>query len=754
MAKKINQKANAKPAPVAPVPSTAPAAAASTAKTTRKWSATTWLCIILAAVALLVYGNTLVNGYVLDDNVVTTKNTIVRQGFAGIPELLQTPRMKGVAYFKNDNYRPLSLVMLAVEYELFGDSASVSHLFNILFFAGCMVFLFLFLDKLFGRQKTMVAFLATLLFTIHPIHTEVVANIKSRDEIMCFFFGFLALNLFMDYMHKAKIWQLLLGTVLLFLSFLSKETVITFLFIVPLVFFFYQAQDRKRAIAITAGTVLAAGVYLAIRHVVLTAFDCSTGAVEFIDNALVRAPNIASRIATAILVLGYYVKLLFWPHPLNNDYCFNSIPYVGFDNIWVLLTTVLYVGSGILAVYLFLKDRKSPWAFAILFYLSSLVLFSNIPFLIGSQMGERFVFFASVGFCLLAALAIEKWLTQGPLDFPDFFKNKKVLALMVPICLVFTGLTVARNSDWKDNYTLFSTDLAKSPNDSRLYFYLGVELVEGVYPTLQDPVKQKETLRASITNLQSSLRIFPEFADAETELGKAYFMIPNYDSAALHFKNAIALSPYQSIAANNLGTVYMRTGKYREAIDAYKLALQIRGNFTDVFFNMGCCYAQTKQYDSALYNLNMALALDPNYSPAYYQIGMVYYLDNKLDAAVPPLKKALEFNQNNVDALNTLGAVYLNAGKLPEALEQFKKVVALNPNYVYGHSNMGHCLYQMKQYQAAIEALNKVMTLDPNHVNDIPFIALSYKGLGNMELAKKYEAIAKQYYSNFSLDAQ
>jgi tetratricopeptide (TPR) repeat protein len=710
------------------------------------------LCLILMGIALLVYANTLRNGYVLDDAVVSTNNSIVKQGFKGIPELLVTPRMKGVAYFKNDNYRPLSLVMFAAEYELFGNKPFIGHLFNILFFAGCVAMLFLFLDKLFDRKRTMLAFIATLLFALHPIHTEVVANIKSRDEILCFFFAFWSLSTFASYMSDGKIWRLILATITLFLSFISKETVITFLFIIPLVFFFYRNENRKRAIFITVGTLTATTAFLIIRGIVLSEYDTSTSAVEFIDNALAKAPTIWIRLATAILVLGKYVKLLILPYPLNNDYCYNSIPYVGFDNVWVLLSLALYLGMALIGIYRFIKDRRDPWAFGIFFYLATLSLFSNIPFLIGSEMGERFVFFASVGFCLVTGLAIEKWLGGQDFSYTGILKNKKVLAILIPVCLVFTGLTFARNSDWKDNYTLYKTDLEKSPNDCRLHFYLGNEMAENVYQKEPDTAKKRQILNDAIAYMKKGVAIYDSYPDLHSEIGKAYITAAQYDSAERYLKKSISLSPYMSLSANNLGTVYMRTGRFPEALTYYKMATTIHAGFAQAFYNTGCCYIQLKQYDSAIINFNIALALDPAYSDAYIQIGLTYFYAGNYAMAEPAIRKALEVTPNNPDAINLLGANYLNSGKLPQAVEEFKKAIAINRNYVNSYSNLGHTYFQMKQYEACIEAISKALQLDPTDVKDIPYIAMSYKGLGKMDLALKYEAIARQYFSNFKLE--
>ena len=174
------------------------AAGASKPIKTRDWFSVPYLCMALAAIAFLLYCNTLGHGFILDDVMVLKDNVLVKQGIKAIPELLSTPHMRGYLIIPNDLYRPLSLVMFAIEYQFFGLNPTVGHFFNILTFMGYVVMLFLFMNKFFDGKKTAIAFIAALIFAVHPIHTEVVANIKSRDELLCYFFAFWALNLFME----------------------------------------------------------------------------------------------------------------------------------------------------------------------------------------------------------------------------------------------------------------------------------------------------------------------------------------------------------------------------------------------------------------------------------------------------------------------------------------------------------------------------------------------------------------------------
>ncbi len=708
------------------------------------------LCLVLAMLSFAVYANTLKNGFALDDAAMITDNTIVARGFSGIPELLRTTRMVGVGHSYNDNYRPLSLVMFAIERQLFGESPMPGHFFNILFFAGCVVLLFLFIDRLFGGAKRAVALIAALLFMLHPIHTEVVANIKSRDEIMCFFFAFFSLNLLLSYMEKGRWQHLALAGVSLFLSFLAKETVITFLAIIPFVFFFIYRVNNSRAVFITVCTVIVASVFLVIRARVLNAPGLGLGHTLFMDNALVNADT-PTRIATAVLILGKYLLLLFVPYPLSCDYCYNSIPFVGFGDYRVLVSLALYISLVVVSARLLIKDRKSPWAFGIIFFLITLSVFSNIPFLIGAAMGERFLFFPSVGFCIAAALAIEKWLFVTGTGMAPAFNSKKVWAVVLPLLLVYTGLTIMRNNDWTDNYTLFKADVEKLPGNAKLNYFIGNELVENMIPASTDKGEQRQMLTDALSYLGQALNIYPGYADAHTEAGNAYMVIGAADSSVAHFSMALRLDSLQSTAANNLAVVYLRQRKFADAVTAYKKAVALLPSNAQAYFDLGGCYIELKQYDDAIAALQKALALDAGIAGANMQLGFAYFQTKKYDEAEKYIKKELDAHPNDIGGLGNLGTMYLRSGQQAKALEVFKKVRDLAPNSAGAYSNLGHCYFSMKQYNEAIEMLGKAISMHSKNEKDIPRMALSYSALGKRDLALQFEALAKKSNPGFSL---
>ncbi len=752
MAKQTNKKPIPQATPVKPAK---PAATAKTAvkEQANQYFSVKYLCIALAAILFVIYFNTLWNGYVLDDVMVLKENTMVMQGVKAIGELFSTPHMRGYMVIPNDMWRPLSLVMFAIEYQLFGPVPMVGHFFNIVTFIGCVIMFFLFLDKFFDRKKTALAFIAALIFAVHPIHTEVVANIKSRDELMCFFFAFLSLNVFMNYMKSGKMAQLILGIGVFFLSLISKETVITFMAIIPLLFFFYYNENKQRALFITIGSAAALLVFVAIRASILSTYNANQPApVEFIDNALSGAPNEITKIATEFVIVGKYLKLMFIPYPLLCNYSYNAIPFADLSSPWFWLSLIAYGAMIYFGVTRWIKDKKDPWTFGIVLYLATLSLFSNFPFLMGATLAERFAFFASAGICILIALAIEKWVIKAEATDIMLLKSTKVLAVMVPLTLIFSVMTIARNVDWKDDYTLFKTDVEKSPNDSRLYHFVATAITENMYPKEKDTVKQKAMDEQSIAYLRRSLEIYPDYSEAHIELGKIFDRDRKWDSAEVHDVRALSINPNNATTCNNLGSVYLATGRYQQAIEMFRRSYTINPNFKYPYFNSARAYNQLKKYDSAVMFYNKMLQFDPNYLDARQEMAMAFYQAQKYDSAEYQIKILMSMKPNDASLTNSMGAIYLNTKKYPQSIEWFKKTIAIDPNYISAYSNLGRAYYLTQQYEAAIQCFTKELSLNPKNGSNVPYIALSYQKMGNMEMAKKYEAIAKQIYSNFKLE--
>ncbi len=576
----------------------------------RYLSANVKLALLLAFISIAVYANSLRNGFALDDFDVIAHNTFVKQGFSGISELISSPYHHGVPYqHENNLYRPLSMAFFAVEYALFGESTFPYHLVNILMFSFCVQLLFRFLQRLFSTPKPGVAFIAALIFAVHPVHTEVVANIKGQDELLCFLFAFLALDLFSRYIRNGKLTSLVPGALCFLLSLMCKESSVTFLVIIPMFFYSYCYEKKSRTIIISLLSLAAVAVFIGIRAYVLTKYETTLSEVTFLDNQLVNAPSYASRLATAVLIAGHYIKLLFVPYPLYYDYSYNAIPFAQPTDTGVVISFVVYLGLLVFAIYRLLRFRSDPYAFSILYYLITISLFLNIFFLIGSNMGERFLFLPSVGFCLMFALVVEK--INPTTGYPlAVLKNLRTWFLLGPIVVIFASLTINRNAEWLDNFTLYYADSKKSSNSWRIYFHLATEYCKNLYSPSYDSVSQRPLTEEGIKNFRKSLAILPNNENEQARMANAFLSLNDVDSAIEHFNIALRISPNSKIVIQKLSYIYFYRGDYRKALELFRRQFDVNHD-EHTYGNIGVCYLKLTKYDSAIVIFSNLLAKNP-----------------------------------------------------------------------------------------------------------------------------------------------
>ena len=594
------------------------------------------LCIVLAIITCLVYANTLRNDFAVDDVMVLSENKLVKQGFAGIPALFTTHHLEGFgANNQSDYYRPLSLVAFAIEYQFFGLSPTVGHLFNILYFTACVLLLFLFLHHLFREEKIVIAFVASLIFAVHAVHTEVVANIKSRDEIMSFMFSFLALNLLIKYTRQGKTAMLAMGIFSLFLAILSKETAVTFMGILPLVFFFYHNENKKRAAIIVSAMLGVSIIFLLLWNYAQSRTENQETVVAQLTNAFTHSdPDAATSWPPKLLILGTHLKLMLLPYPLNFQYSYGNFVFATWSNAWVVLSLIAYVALIATGTIRLFKYKKDPWAFGILFFLITLALYANIAFPMGQAMANRYDFFPSVGYCLIFALAFDKWILRSQPGQLTALKNPKALAVLLPVLILYSGLTIARNADWKDNFTLVAADLHKSPNDYAMQYKAGLEL-QMKYNTETDPAMQQQLNNESIVHFLQSIQMNPDYTEAHSDIGVAYMRANKPDSAEYHYKEVLRLNPRHLNASLNLATLYFKKQETDEAIRYYRNTVLIDSNVEMAWYNLGICYAQRQQWDSSLACNKKVIHIAPQTDgyKAYGNAAIMYEMTNQMDSA-------------------------------------------------------------------------------------------------------------------------
>lgn len=584
--------------------------------------------ILIFVLSFLLYGNTLTHQYAQDDAIVITQNEFTKKGISGISDILKYDTFVGFFGKKKDlvaggRYRPMSLVTFAVEWQFFGQNPMISHLLNILLYALTGVVLYLLLLLLFSNirpplEAYFIALAATVLFLAHPVHTEAVANIKGRDEIMALLGSLTTLYWAFKYFNTKKIAYLVGALVVYFLALLSKENSITFLAIIPLAFYFFHTEKIPFAKLITQtlpylGVAL---IFLYIRAQVLGEAGSIGGeeAKELMNNPFIGL-TASERYGTIFYTLGKYIALLFFPHPLTHDYYPRHIPVLSFSDAKVIFSILIYLALGIYA--LVRLPKKDPIAFGIIFFVAALSVVSNLFFSVGTNMSERLVFMPSVGFCLIIAVLLAKFLGQP--------KYKMATLATAVIAVLFFGKTVVRNLAWKDDFTLFSTDIHTSVNSAKLNNAMGGSLVDEAAKPENEAKRQQMYLQA-IQYATKATEVHPTYESAYNQIGRAYFGLENYDKAAEYFRFLIQTFDSQH-GKQNLYETAKAMNRKKEYAKAVPLFEEVKGYFpedTELYGFLGEAYGNLNQHLKAIEQFEKITLLEPNNAKAYLYIGYGY----------------------------------------------------------------------------------------------------------------------------------
>ena len=636
----------------------------------KKSRVTLILGVLIAIAGFLVYSNTLQHEYVLDDYGLIRDNTQTKKGISAIPDIFAKSYRYGMNITDFSLYRPVTKAMFAAEWDISPNDPPLGHWINVLFFAFSCFVLFIVLSK-YMKGNLVVPFVTALLFAVHPLHTEVVANIKSRDEIVSFLLLLSSLFYFHRYINgknismKRAAWKIPVSILLLLLYFsgaatgivglllvavsfvllftgnsfvaatfayllamFTKESSITFLAVIPLMFYFFTNATKQQYIKSISAIVGCVVFFLIIRGLVLE--DVKT-LIPMEDNSLVAIKNVIVQRANAIYILGIYLYKMIWPMPLMSDASYNTFPPVGLLSLQFLIPFLLMLGGGIYAILNFKK--KDPIAFAILYFFITISLVSNVVILIGTNYGERLTYVPSLGIMMIVAILLTKAfkLTESKTfdDLGTFFKtNSKPIAVAVVLSVFFGYTAMARNVDWKDNLSLYMGDIEKVPNSAHMLFYMANHITSEEYLAAQPDSATRDSLRnKSIEFLTRAVNIYPKYADGYQRRGFVYNQLGNYEKAEKDYKAALESNPSHPIVYNNYGTLCFTLGRYDESMNYFEKAITYNPRYAHALNNLASVYGTLGQQEQRLMNSDPAnFATHQQKAANHFQTAIVYFL--------------------------------------------------------------------------------------------------------------------------------
>jgi tetratricopeptide (TPR) repeat protein len=620
-----------------------------------------WNMPLIILFSFCIYANTLFYGFVLDDKVVYTENAYVQQGFKGLDDIFSKDTYSG--YFKDSGnkssvsggrYRPLSLGFFAIEHQFFGNNAFIAHLLNVLFFCIlCAIIYKVFqklLSTLYPLQANWLAFIATILFAVHPLHTEVVANVKGLDEIWSLLFSMLALWILLKNPAKQKVLNYLGAAIMFLFALLSKENSIVFLILIPLGLYLFLPERKKYAWHALLPLGISAMIFVAIRTWIIGS-DVIYASGNFLENPFLNyrgerliPMNPADKFGTILYTLLKYIQLHIFPYPLTHDYAPKSIDTYSLFSPLPLLAIAIYLLLIILAFRL--MKRKPVLSWSIFLFIIALLPTSNLFFSIGAYMGERYAFVSSLGFCLGLAYLLYYYVLP---------KSKLLFPVLIILISAFSIRSIARNTVWKDNLSLFNNDYNFSSNSAKLNSSLGYTLLE-TYRNSDDKEGNKYLLNQAIFHLNRAVKIYPKYTDCIYLLGNAYYLNKDFKSAVITYEKYIELNPADHTLLKN-----------------YQKALREYGR--NLFFDEHNNFAATNV-------LLKSIKLDPMDDRAYELLGSAEAELGYLEKSLEHLLKSAELNPQSASTWANLYITYTRLGDKSRAQIAINKGMEIDKDVV------------------------------------------------------------------------
>lgn len=587
-----------------------------------------WAVLLVIVATAAVFANSVSNGFVWVDH-----KEIVQEGFvidsweefraAWTGSITDLGRDRAGETPSSGYFRPVQLLFVTLNVWLFGQNAALHHIPNIVLHMASALFLMAIVRQL--ASSAAVGLLCALLFAVHPIHTESVTWISGSKDTLAGFFFFGALALYVKWRRSGSGgWPVFLSGLGLFgLGLLTKEAVIVLPALLVLVELLVRESGnrslRRRLAGIAAFGLVALG-YLVVRRLVL-------GSLGDMKEGIWHGDGPLQTFLTMPGVLAEYAAKMLFPIRLttaDTTLIVTSPAQIAFVAGMFLL---------LLALGLILRLRREiPLAALGLawFYTALLPVMNFLP--LHHIKAERFVYLPSAGFCILLAVVWHRS-SRG--------RARSMLIGAAVVYVLFLGaLTIDRNRDWADDFTLFGEDVSHIPNYREGHAWLGIAYVDRGGPG--------DAARA-LDHFDAAARDDPAFTSFVNRLG-------------LHY---------------NRGRALLHLGRHAEALDALDRAASIDPAEPLVFMNRGIALGYLGRIDESLAAYERAERLDPDLGILFFNRALTLYMAGRTDEAVDDLQRAHRLMPGHLGSWNLLGKIRFDRKDRRGAAECFRRSLAI-----------------------------------------------------------------------------
>jgi len=678
---------------------------------------------------LVCFLNSLGNGFVYDDTEIVRDNPRIRS-LANVREIWLTdwwrpvkPRLANepIAPLPVDLpeppqrrdrlYRPFTLYTFAMNYAAGGLQPLGYHAVNVALHALACFLVWHFAWRIFADRS--IAAVTAALFAVHPVHSEAVANIVGRAEVLAAVLLLGGLLALLPRRDSPSLPRVVLAAVLFLGALFSKETAVCYLPVAALAVHARLAREHVRRPAgwwLSRGAILVLPlfVYLPLRYVALEHHLLRDQAPSVLFNPLVIAGPL-ERIVAAFTIVGQYVRLFLVPMKLSCDYGLAIIDPDSGANAWTLVGLAAAAGAAVaLLGYRRVREWWRQLAVAAALTAASYALISNTVLRIGVTLAERLMYWPSVPILLVIGVGVVALWRAHARPGGAVHNLAPLLRIAGVLLLVALGLrTVVRNADWHDDYRLFTTDVQTYPRGIHLNLSVARELIWiGAAEPAGSP-QRRDVLAAADQRLQRAWELYPRHAETLQLRGRVRGLMGDVDGAMQYFDAALRLNPADDASRALLAGLHGDPAEQAARIAELQSQVQQAPEDVRLRVALGDALLDAGQQVDALVQFEYAARLAPHDPEVLRALGETLALLGDGERATQVLEQVVELEPN--DWRTHVNLTALLGTKAPErALAHARAAYRLEPGALATNQNLAEALALNGQVNESLEILRRI----------------------------------------------
>jgi tetratricopeptide (TPR) repeat protein len=713
------------------------------------------ICLIIGT-ALVIYFPALSGDFLVDDELLT-QNLVVKASDGLVRIWCTTEPM---------DYWPVTNSMFWIEWRLWGTNPTGYHVVNLILHVVDSLLVWAVLRQL----SIPGAFLAALLFTVHPVNVESVAWIAQCKNLLAMLFFLLSILYWLKWdgqqtarrhtIHESQtafrgVSPYWLSLFWFLLAMLSKGSVAILPLVLMLIAWWRRRKFDARAILRIAPFFLFAAVLTFVNIWFQT-----HGAI----NSALRDVTFLQRLLGAGAIVWFYLCKALWPIGLVFVYPQWKIDAV--NPVWWLPLLATLIVTGVLIWQR--NGRRTSWIRPTLFAWSyfcvallSVMGFVPVAYMKFSLVADHYQHLAIIGILALLVVAVAYALDRIHLAMrshavahqAEIFMQCVVATAVAAVLVTLSCLARQQSTLYGNSFCLYQNAAEKNPDNWLTQYDLGYALI--------DLDRREEAFQ----RFQKAIELKPDEPNAYNSLGNALKEDGKIPEAIANYRQAVQLQPNFATAHYNLAATLAEQGDLRQAIDYYQQAIRIQPDWAEAHYNLGRVLVKTSQRSEAILQFQQAIDAKSDYADAHEQLGLMLVDDGKLPEAITHLQQALQLKPNSAEAHNNLGIALKKSGKTAEAIDHYQQALILDLGFAEAHNNLGNALLQSGKIDEAIEHFQKAMQLNPNYAQACIGLAMAYqqenqpvnaiaagqkavglaRAAGQIELAEKTEAWLTSY---------